>query len=314
MRFVNDELEIQPQCASMHVAPWLAEPRWLHSMVNAYRAGLLVPHAGKVVADASTKKTLYTVNDEGIATFELNGALMKGESKFGPSTSTVRMRRAVRMAASDDSVKGGIMLIDSPGGTVSGTDELAADLRGFASSKPLHVHAEGEMDSAAYWLGIQGDRVGASRMSNVGSIGAIMVIDDTSGMYEAKGIKVHVLTNAEASLKGSFADGAPVSEAALEYGQEIVDEAFAAFKSAVIEARALTGEQFDAVASGRVWKAPQAKRMGLIDSVQTLDQAYAALRADIRGRDRDRAAAQRSAAARASAVKGRVLTSHRPAV
>lgn len=282
MKQINDTMPVDPQCAAAHVAPWLAEPTWLAGMVDAYRGGKLL--ASKAVigegADGS-KRLLYTVDDDGIATFQVSGPVMRGESKFG-GTSSVRMRRATRMALADPDVQGGMVLLSTPGGTVAGTDEYAADLRAFGRVKPLHAHGEGVVASAGYWLGIQAQRFTASRMTDIGSIGVLAIVRDTSGAYAAEGIKVHVVSSGP--LKGAFADGAEVKQEHLDYLQENVDQTMKAFRSEVMARRNMDAEAFDRVKSGRVWMAPEARALGLIDEVTTLDRAYSALRAEIGGR------------------------------
>jgi signal peptide peptidase SppA len=293
---VTDSEPVDPQCAARHLVPWAARPEFIAAAVQAWKAGQLL--AGKAVVSADGERILYTVDDYGIATLNISGAMMRGRSKFG-GTSTLDARKAVRLMKADADVKGVMLAISSPGGTVAGNDEFASDLRALGKVKPMHAYAEGEMCSAAYWCGIQASRVTASRTTDVGSIGVIAQVWDTSGQFEKDGIKVHVIATGED--KGAFADGVPVTEANLDYARELVADTFKTFKAEVMSRRNMTAEQFKAVSSGRVWLAPQAKDLGLIDAVATMDQAYNALRGEVaeidreaRKRERERAALRES--------------------
>lgn len=277
---------VNPKCAANHYAPWLVDPVWMAAQVRAYKAGLL-PMAGKVLTENTPDGPvlLYAVDDNGIGYMAINGPMMKGESKFG-GTSTLRSRRAIRAARLDSDVKGMMLEIDSPGGTVAGTDELSQDLRLFAKTKPLHVHAEGAIASAAMWIGVQADRLTASRMTDVGSIGVIYYLEDSSGQYEKDGIVGHVITNDEATLKATGMDGQPVTEEQIAYIRELANTTFAQFKATMMSRRRMSETAFGKVSSGRVWLAPQAMELGLIDAVETRDKALSALHGVIVANDR----------------------------
>jgi signal peptide peptidase SppA len=198
------------------------------------------------------------------------------------STSTADLRRQFRNALRDPDVKGGMMLIDSPGGTVAGTDELASDIKAFAKQKPLHAHGEGVIASAAYWLAVQASRVSATRLTDVGSIGVVASVYDESGMYEAAGIKVHVISTGPD--KGAFIPGTEVTGEQLEMIQSEVDDIFATFKAEVRKGRSMSDAQFGKVSSGRTWVGTKAVELGLIDAVEGVDDAYTNLARAIRQR------------------------------
>ena len=263
------DLTINESCASMHIARWLAMPSWLTERVNQYRAGKLAARGG---TPEQVSRSYLNVDAAGIAHVSMSGALMKAESKFGDTTSTVSLRQAVRKARADPAVKGMLIQADSPGGTVAGTDELAADLRAFAAVKPLHVHAEGMLASAAYWAAVQGHRITATRLTDVGSIGVMAVITDTSGMAEREGIKVHVVKAGE--HKGAFVPGVEVTDEQIDAVQGDIDAIFAAFQSEVRKGRGMTAKQVGEVATGRTWLADDALRLGLIDAIADIDAAY----------------------------------------
>ncbi|MCR4333087.1 MAG: S49 family peptidase [Sulfuricaulis sp.] len=280
MKTVTENFD--PRCAAMHTGLWLADLTWLQSQVDLYHAGLLRPGLG--ATDKGLVQALYAVDDDGIAHLSLNGSIMKGQSKFG-GTSSVLTRQALRTARADPDVFGAMMAVDSPGGTVAGIDELASEIRAFDQVKPLHVHAEGMMASAALWAGVQGRRVTASRMTDVGSIGVVGVVEDTSAANEKAGRRVYVMTNTGATLKAAGTEGTQITAEHLAYFQGRVDDIAEQFKAEIMNRRQMGAVAYRSVASGRTWAAPEAKTLGLIDAVETRDQAMSALRAEVmRGR------------------------------
>src|SRR5262245_35645929 len=74
-----------------------------------------------------------------IAVIHLVGVLGKGRSFFA-DTSTIDVRREVRDAAADDSVQSILLHVDSPGGIVNGTAELAADVKAASQVKPVYAY------------------------------------------------------------------------------------------------------------------------------------------------------------------------------
>jgi protease IV len=119
----------------------------------------------------------------------------------------------------------------------------------------------------------QASQIITNEMAEVGSIGVVAVIEDTSGMYEREGVKVHVISTG--SMKGAFADGAPVTDEMLEDLQDKVDAINTVFKSTILSGRSIDSETLDKIADGRTYTAKQALDFGLIDSVQRLEDVVA---------------------------------------
>jgi signal peptide peptidase SppA len=279
-----------PSCAASHLGPWLIEPDYLRQVMASLAAGIYVlprgvrpevePRASDGGDEGGGRDVAYHLTSDGIAQIGLAGPLEKGKSKFG--TSTVRVRQAVRQAVRDPLVKGIMLLIDSPGGSSSGTAELAADVASAAQAKPVHAHVEDLGASAAYWIGSQSARFSATPTSLVGSIGTVAVVQDSSGQLAKDGVKVHVI--ATGPYKGAFTPGSEVSKEQLAYLQEYVDGLNEHFLAGVSAGRKMPMEQVRKAADGRIHLAEQARRMGLLDAVEGQDAAMQALRSEIASR------------------------------
>lgn len=260
-------------CRTMHLGgPWLIEPRWFSAAVDAVNAGHWAVRSPEALAAASDDDVVEMAGRT--AVISIDGPMMKGDSKFG-GTSTLRVRRAVRAAAADPGVSGILLHIDSPGGTVAGTEQLGADVRAARESKRVVAHVSDLGASAAYWIASQADRITAEPTSELGSIGVYAVATDLSSAAEADGVRVHVVSTGP--YKGAFVPGAPVPDEHLEDLRRTVAEQFGHFEKAVRSGREMTAAQFRAVATGQTWIASDAKALGLIDGIGSLDQALADL-------------------------------------
>lgn len=286
-------LDSELKCAAQHFGPWLIESEWLYSAVAAYNAGELP----KVVEDGETGRDLMAVTKDGIAIIPIVGPITKGVSSFG-GASSILLRRSIRAAVSDPDVKGIMLKIDSPGGAVSGTDELGQDIfRARASGKPIAAHAEDAMASGALWLGTQAGFVSASRMTWIGSIGVVMRVEDTSKQAEMEGRKVHVI--ATGPMKGAFTEGVEITDDQLEYAQGKAEQINSVFMSAIAKGRGLSTSDVKELATGETWLAADAKKFGLIDDVMQFDQAMTRLVKEVRQMETQRRQASRARELRA---------------
>ncbi len=217
---------------------------------------------------ALTRKTPAS-GGKSIAVIEVAGVLMKSAMWFG--TSTIQLRKEIQAAVADSDVSGILLNVDSPGGTVAGTYELAAEVNAAKKSKPVWASIADLGASAAYWVASQADKIVASSPTAlIGSIGTIQVIYDQSAAAEKEGVKAHVF--ATGPLKGLGTPGAKITEDQSAHIQSLVDDVQKNFDAAVMEGRGLSEKQLAAVRHGGVMTAPQAMSAGLIDAIQPLSK------------------------------------------
>jgi signal peptide peptidase SppA len=147
--------------------------------------------------------------------------------------------------------------VSSPGGTVTGVEELANKVRNIA--KPTMSYTDTEMASAAYWVAAAADKVVASPSSTVGSVGVYMVVADYSEAAKAEGIKMIVIKAGQHKAIG--VPGTEVTDAHQAHLQEGVDEIHADFKAAVLLTRKLVKASD---MEGQVFSGKQAAQRGLV--------------------------------------------------
>tara|TARA_R110000803_G_scaffold43701_3_gene93008 strand:+ start:938 stop:1873 length:936 start_codon:yes stop_codon:yes gene_type:complete len=262
-----------PACADAHMGLWLYEPARFAAASAAVLSG---QSPGLAQPEADVERVLYTVGANGLAVISIRGPIMKADSKFG-GTNSVRTRRAVRTASADADVRGILLLIDSPGGSVSGTEELANDVAAADKIKPVVAHIDDLGASAALWVASQARWITANESALVGSIGTTGTVIDSSGAAEAAGIKVYAISSKGAEeFKGAGAPGTPISEKQLAYFQGLADATQELFTAAVAQGRGMSVADVRALADGRVHLAREALRLGLIDAVASSDAAVAA--------------------------------------
>lgn len=225
-------------------------------------------------ADGDGPDLAYQV-DGSVAIIDLCGPLTKYGSSLASGTSMALARRMVRLAATDDAITAIVLRIDSPGGTVSGTDDLAQDVAAAASRKPLVAYIEDLAASGAYWVASQAGKVFANRSALVGSIGSYATVIDSSGQAEQDGLKVHVIRSAE--FKGAEVAGTEIADETLAEWQRLVDGSHDRFVRAVSAGRKLTLARTRELADGRVHFAAEARELGLIDEIRAFDDVVAAL-------------------------------------
>ena len=257
-----------PKCAANHFGPWAVEVGWFRQAVEAVRSGVW---AMAEPPDPKEMRMAYVMGDGDLALFSIDGPITRGQSKYG-GTSSVELRQGIRAAANDPKVNGIFVTVDSPGGTVAGTAELADEIRAANTKKPVFAYVEGQAASAAYWAVAHAERISASSTSMVGSIGAFAVLEDTSKAAELAGIKVHVVSSG--ALKGAGVPGTAVTEDQISETQAIVDEVAEIFFSDVRAGRSMGVAEINAVKDGRLLTASMARKMKLIDGAESFEAAY----------------------------------------
>ena len=259
-----------------YLGAWAYEPERFRGQWELVRRTDLPLHvAAAPAARASSTDMIAAGGGKSIARVAIRGSLMKGQSSFG-GTSTVQLRRDIRQAAANPDVRAILLDVESPGGTVAGTADLAAEVKAASRRKPVWAHVDDLAASAAYWVASQADMVFANdRTALVGSIGTIMTVYDYSAAAEKEGVKALVF--ATGPLKGAGAPGSVVTEAQQAYFQRLIDDAQRSFDAAVKAGRGLSAAELAAVRTGGVFPAGDAVGLKLIDGIRPIDRTLEAL-------------------------------------
>lgn len=283
--------------------PWALTPEVYHQMrsiVSRHVAGEKLPREeiDAIVARGAVgrdRRERHMDTQDGIAVMPIHGVIAPHASAVNDissqaGTSVEHIRADLRSALKNPDVHSILMDVDSPGGSVDGITELAAELYAARQQKPLYALADSQMSSAAYWLGSQAQKVWSTPGAMVGSVGVIAEVFDDSAMFEAAGIKPYVLSTSKAKA----AAAPPIDAEDLQTLQATIDAYFALFRGDIARGRGIEGEALDRIASGHSWVGQQARQRGFVDAVAMRDEVFAAIQKEHRAGMR---AATRTAAA-----------------
>ena len=207
-----------------------------------------------------------------VALVYVNGILVKGaspeqEEELGLSN-TDFIAKAIDDANEDPTVAEICLIFNSPGGSVTGIEELGRKIA--QSAKPIKGWTETKACSAAYWLMSQCSLLGCSPSANVGSIGVMLVLEDISKALEMAGIKKEAFYGGEFKLIGQ--PFKPIKDEERKILNEGVAETHEQFKQAVLSKRQIDPSYME----GLVYEGIKAKAGNLVDVVtDTLDQFLA---------------------------------------
>jgi signal peptide peptidase SppA len=195
---------------------------------------------------------------------------------FG-GTSTEMTGRLIHQALSDPDVDAIVLEVDSPGGTVDGTSELAKLIYAARGKKPMVTWANGLMASAGVWIGSATDQTYiAGDTTQVGSIGVLTRHVDISQFEADIGVKTTLIYAGKYKVIGHPYQPLSKDHAAVIQGE--IDYLYSIFVDAVAKHRGATvANVLETMAEGRMFIGQQAVDAGLVDGVATLDDVIAAL-------------------------------------
>jgi signal peptide peptidase SppA len=191
-------------------------------------------------------------------------------------TSVERLLASFRQYQNDPAVSAIVFDIESPGGEVYGVPEAFDELFAARGSKKTIAVCNPYCCSAAYWLASACDEVVLIPSGQVGSVGAYTMHADMSKALEAFGVKITLIKYGEHKVDGNPYE--PLSESAEAELQAGVDFYGQLFDKAVAKGRDKTTDVIRSTfGQGLVFRAPDAKRIGMVDRVSTLDQVLGKL-------------------------------------
>lgn len=230
--------------------------------------------------DATATSQLPYALQDGTAVIDISGPITKYPTSFSMmmgGTATTVVEKQIAHAIANPEVKDIMYRIDTPGGTVDGSFDLAEVIHRAGSMKPSYAHADDTCTSAGYLLASQCSKVTANATARVGSIGVASAMIDTSKKFEAEKIKVHPLVTGK--FKQAGMPGVAITDEQLAHAQSVVDDLYAVFVQKVSAGRGLSGEKIDALQAG-VFVAAKAKEKGLIDGIMLFDDAMKQVQKD----------------------------------
>jgi protease IV len=181
----------------------------------------------------------------------------------------------IRRARLDNDIKAVVLRVDSPGGSVAASEEIYRELEALrAAGKPLVVSMGDLAASGGYYISAPANQIWASPATLTGSIGIFAVIPTINQTLSKVGISVDGVGTTP--LAGALTIDRPLSSEASQLIQSQIDRGYQQFVDRVAEGRRETPQQIDAIGQGRVWAGADARRIGLVDRLGTLEDAVEA--------------------------------------
>ncbi|QUM76361.1 signal peptide peptidase SppA [Moritella sp. 24] len=211
-------------------------------------------------------------NAPGVGIIFANGQILDGNQPPG-AIGGKSLTKLLLQAKDDDQIKALVLRIDSPGGSAFASEQIrTALLEVKKSGKPVIVSMGSVAASGGYWIASAADEIWAKPTTITGSIGIFGMFATTEKLLAKLGI---------------YSDGIGTTDyTGLSVNRELpahmakiiqmtVENGYSNFLNVVAEGREMTTEQVNTIAQGRVWTGRDALRLGLVDSLGSLDDAIA---------------------------------------
>ncbi|STD19536.1 protease 4 [Enterobacter asburiae] len=207
---------------------------------------------------------------DSVAVVFTNGAIMDGQETPGNVGGDTTASQ-IRDARLDPKVKAIVLRVNSPGGSVSASEVIRAELAAArAAGKPVVVSMGGMAASGGYWISTPANYIVANPSTLTGSIGIFGVINTVENSLDSLGVHTDgVATSPLADVSVTKSLPPEVSEMM----QLSIENGYKRFITLVADSRKKTPEQIDLIAQGHVWTGQDAKSNGLVDSLGDFDDA-----------------------------------------
>ena len=220
-------------------------------------------------ATYSNKKNLKSGTDK-IAVVFAQGEILYGEG--GPDViGQGIINKALIKAREDKKVKAIVLRVNSPGGSALTSDIIWREVELAKKVKPVVVSMGNVAASGGYYIAAGANKIFAEPTTITGSIGVFGMVPNISELAKDIGVNAEqVGTNAKSVDYSLFE---PMSEAFRNQVQESIEDTYTTFLDRVAQGRGISIAQADSLAQGRVWSGVDAKRIGLVDELGTLEDA-----------------------------------------
>jgi protease IV len=212
---------------------------------------------GKPKKKTGSGDTIKVISLNGAISNDAESSLLSASGSITPAY----VRHRIEEAESDDSVKAIILSLNSPGGSVGASQEIAYTIRD--SNIPIVIFGGDMIASGGYYISSQADSIVCKPGSLVGSIGVISEFPDLTGLYNKLGIKMQTIKSGK--NKDMFSRTLTPEET--KKFQALSDEIYQQFVEDVAKGRDIDEKKIKEIATGEVFAATQAKKLGLVDVV-----------------------------------------------
>ncbi|WP_028841712.1 signal peptide peptidase SppA [Thermodesulfobacterium hveragerdense] len=173
--------------------------------------------------------------------------------------------RAIRFLREKESIRGVVVRIDSPGGSVGASQEIFEELKKLRSLKPVIVSMGNIAASGGFYVSLGGNQTFALPGTLTGSIGVVLQVPNLEKLLKKLGVEAEVVKSGEYKDTGSFYR--PLSPKEKVYLQEKIKIIHTQFIKAIAKERKLPEVKVRELADGRIFTGEEALKLGLIDKL-----------------------------------------------
>jgi protease-4 len=223
------------------------------------------------------EKTISGYGRGKVLLLDVHGMILEGPHRllglFKGVTTPSRVKEELEKAGRDRQIKAVVLSINSPGGTVTAADVILHELKSFKADHnvPVVVCLQGLAASGGYYVAQAGDTIMAYPTCITGSIGVIAMKFNFRGLMDKVGLDTDVVqTGRWKDFWSPFRAASPQEK---EMMQQVIEEFYRNFVKVVAEGRQMSPSEVKKVADGRIFTAPQARDLRLVDQIGYLDEA-----------------------------------------
>lgn len=229
-----------------------------------------------VAHDPTEKKDHKRENkDEGIALIEAVGDIVMMSSGASDDSIAPRlMLKELEWARTDPDVKAVVLRVSSPGGSAIASDVIWRGVADLKKDKPVIVSMGSVAASGGYYISAGATRILAQPTTITGSIGVIGGMPKLTGIREKFGVSFFTISQSE--RKKLFDPASKPTAEDLKIVGATIDETYQTFLKRVADGRKMTVEQVDKIAQGRVYTGIEALKLGLVDELGGMQEAFRA--------------------------------------
>lgn len=262
--------------------PWSIMPEMLSVIAGilARRMAGVDTERSEIDAALVNRKNLPQPRVGSVAMIPVYGVLaprMNMMSEMSGGTTYEKLSGQLREAVSNPAIRTIVLDVDSPGGSVAGNAEFAAEIMRARTKKPIVAVAQYTMGSAAYQLSSAATEIVAAPSARVGAIGTYTIHDDMSEALAKLGVKRTYISAGAGKVDGNETE--PLTGQALARVTAAVNDAYTQFVSTVVKGRGagMTADRVRDEWKAHVYGASEAVSIGMIDSIGTLDETLTRL-------------------------------------
>lgn len=220
-------------------------------------------------SDYACESPLTDTKDDKIAVLYAEGEIDGGD-RDGISSS--EMVSELRKIAKDSTIKALVVRVNSPGGSAYGAEQIWHAIELVKKNKHVVVSMGDYAASGGYYLSAGADQIWADAKTITGSIGVFSVIPNVSKLMDKVGVSQEVVkTNPYADVLSNFTR--PLQQEEKDILQAHVAEVYDVFLTRCSDGRKMAKSDVEKIAEGRVWSGADAKSIGLVDELGTLEDA-----------------------------------------